>query len=120
MNGPLKYHPSSLESRFLRDDSYATNTISVETAVNIANKINIPLLYISTAGIFDGKKEFYDDYGYPVAEGTEVTLFVKRDDAMIELPYSMEHKARKYKHRLRLLKEPTKIQSQYYSIWLGQ
>ena len=66
------------------------------------------------------REEFYDDYGYPVAEGTEVTLFVKRDDAMIELPYSMEHKARKYKHRLRLLKEPTKIQSQYYSIWLRQ
>ena len=47
------------------DDSYATNTISVETAVTIANKLNIPLLYISTAGIFDGEKALYDDWDQP-------------------------------------------------------
>jgi len=47
------------------DDTYATNTISVETAVNIANKLNIPLLYISSAGIFDGKKALYDDWDQP-------------------------------------------------------
>ena len=47
------------------DDTYATNTISVENAVYIANKLNIPLLYISTAGIFDGDKEFYDDWDEP-------------------------------------------------------
>ena len=34
------------------DDTYMTNTISVENAVYIANNLNIPLLYISTAGIF--------------------------------------------------------------------
>jgi len=33
----------------------------VENAVYIANELDIPLLYISTAGIFDGKKEIYDD-----------------------------------------------------------
>ena len=33
------------------DDTYATNTISVENAVKIANELEIPLLYISTAGI---------------------------------------------------------------------
>lgn len=38
-------------------DTYMTNTISVENAVFIANKLDIPLLYISTAGIFDGKKD---------------------------------------------------------------
>ena len=38
------------------DDTYHTNTISAENAVYIANGLNIPLLYISTAGIFDGKK----------------------------------------------------------------
>src|SRR5438045_9068738 len=27
--------------------------------------MNIPLLYISTAGIFDGNKEFYDDWDMP-------------------------------------------------------
>jgi len=47
------------------DDTYATNTMSVENAVYIANELNIPLLYISTAGIFDGKKELYDDWDFP-------------------------------------------------------
>src|SRR5664279_1461278 len=41
------------------DDTYMTNTISVENAVYIANRLDIPLLYISTAGIFDGAKESY-------------------------------------------------------------
>jgi dTDP-4-dehydrorhamnose reductase len=44
------------------DDAYITNTLSVENAVYIANELNIPLLYISTAGIFDGKKDIYDDW----------------------------------------------------------
>ena len=47
------------------DDAYITNTISVENAVNIANKLNIPILYISTAGIFDGSKDIYDDWDKP-------------------------------------------------------
>ena len=47
------------------DDTYNTNTISVENAVYIANSLHIPLLYISTAGIFDGKKELYDDWDMP-------------------------------------------------------
>lgn len=46
-------------------DTFATNTISVEYAVNIANEINIPVLYISTAGIFDGSKNSFDDYDTP-------------------------------------------------------
>jgi dTDP-4-dehydrorhamnose reductase len=44
------------------NDAYATNTIAVETAVHIANRLDIPLLYISTAGIFDGRQELYDDW----------------------------------------------------------
>jgi dTDP-4-dehydrorhamnose reductase len=47
------------------DDTYLTNTLSVENAVYIANELDIPLLYISTAGIFDGKKELYDDWDQP-------------------------------------------------------
>lgn len=47
------------------DDTYLTNTIAVENAVLIANKLNIPVLYISTAGIFDGKKNSYDDWDTP-------------------------------------------------------
>ena len=47
------------------DDTYNTNTLSVENAVIIANNLNIPILYISTAGIFDGQKELYDDWDLP-------------------------------------------------------
>ena len=46
-------------------DTYATNTLSVENAVYIANELNIPLLYISTAGIFDGRQDIYDDWDQP-------------------------------------------------------
>ncbi|MCX7184833.1 MAG: NAD(P)-dependent oxidoreductase [Nitrosospira sp.] len=46
-------------------DTYATNTLSVENAAYISNELNIPLLYISTAGIFDGRKDTYDDWDYP-------------------------------------------------------
>ena len=47
------------------DETYLTNTLSVEHAVSIANKLNIPILYVSTAGIFDGKKSLYDDWDIP-------------------------------------------------------
>lgn len=47
------------------DKTYLTNTISVENAVSIANYLQIPLLYISTAGIFDGKQSLYDDWDIP-------------------------------------------------------
>ena len=46
------------------DDTYATNTISVENAVKIANELK-SLLYISTAGIFDGKLNSKDDWALP-------------------------------------------------------
>jgi len=51
------------------DDSYVKNTLSVENAVHIANDLGIPLLYISTAGIFDGKQDTYDDWDEPVPLG---------------------------------------------------
>ena len=47
------------------DDTYKTNTLAVENAVYIANQLDIPLLYISSAGIFDGKKNLYDDWDIP-------------------------------------------------------
>ena len=47
------------------DDTYLTNTLAVENAVYLANELDIPLLYISTAGIFDGKKDLYDDWDLP-------------------------------------------------------
>lgn len=47
------------------DETYLTNTLGVENAVYIANSLNIPILYISTAGIFDGEQESYDDWDTP-------------------------------------------------------
>ncbi len=47
------------------EDAYNTNTMSVENATLIANELNIPLVYISTAGIFDGQKDSYDDWDTP-------------------------------------------------------
>ncbi|MDT9599690.1 SDR family oxidoreductase [Sphingosinicella rhizophila] len=47
------------------DDAYLTNALAVENAAHIANRLDIPLLYISTAGIFDGLKESYDDWDDP-------------------------------------------------------
>ena len=51
------------------DEAYTTNTLAVENAVYIANELKIPLLYISTAGIFDGQKESYDDWDLPKPMG---------------------------------------------------
>lgn len=47
------------------NDAYVTNTLGVEHAVHIANELGIPLLYISTAGIFDGGQATYDDWDEP-------------------------------------------------------
>ena len=46
-------------------DTYITNTESIKNAVRIANNLSIPILYISTAGIFDGKKAEYDETDNP-------------------------------------------------------
>jgi len=51
------------------DDAYCTNTLAVENAVWIANKRSIPLVYIGTAGIFDGTKDVYDDWDEPSPMG---------------------------------------------------
>ncbi|MBI3500636.1 MAG: NAD(P)-dependent oxidoreductase [Bacteroidetes bacterium] len=48
-----------------QEDAYKTNTTSVEYACKIASALNIPLLYIGTAGIFDGTKEVYHDWAQP-------------------------------------------------------
>jgi len=47
------------------EETYETNTVSVRHAVRIANALSIPMLYISTAGIFDGKKDVYDESDMP-------------------------------------------------------
>lgn len=48
-----------------KSETYKTNTESVKTAVEISNNLSIPLLYISTAGIFDGQKNYYDESDIP-------------------------------------------------------
>ena len=45
--------------------TYLNNTKSVEYAVQISNEMQIPLMFISTAGIFDGQKNVYDDDDLP-------------------------------------------------------
>jgi dTDP-4-dehydrorhamnose reductase len=47
------------------EDSYKTNTESVLFLSREAQQRNIPFLYISTAGIFDGKKEKYSEDDIP-------------------------------------------------------
>ena len=47
------------------EDAYATNTMAVENAAYISNKLDIPILYISTAGIFDGTADTFDDWAKP-------------------------------------------------------
>ena len=47
------------------DETYRTNTMAVENACYLANELDIPLLYISTAGIYDGHKELFDDWDLP-------------------------------------------------------
>jgi dTDP-4-dehydrorhamnose reductase len=46
-------------------ETYQTNTKSVEHGVKIANELNIPIFFISTAGIFNGKKNIYDENDTP-------------------------------------------------------
>ena len=52
------------------DEVYASNTVAVENAVLIANELRIPLLYIGSAGIFDGHQDSYDDWDTPKPLGT--------------------------------------------------
>jgi len=65
------------------------------------------------------REKFYDNNGFPMEEGTDVKITVKRDDKIIELPYTLELKERKYKHRLQIIKEQSETQRKYYFVWLG-
>jgi dTDP-4-dehydrorhamnose reductase len=61
----LGAHTSLEQCELNYNETYTTNTLAVENAVHIANRLDIPLLYISTAGIFDGAQESYDDWDEP-------------------------------------------------------
>ncbi len=45
---------------------FMTNTFGVRNACSISAELRIPILYISTAGIFDGGKDTYDDLDKPL------------------------------------------------------
>lgn len=47
------------------DEAWLTNALGQENICTVAQKLDAIVVYISTAGIFDGKKEFYDDFDTP-------------------------------------------------------
>ena len=47
------------------DEAYATNAVGAENATYIATALDIPLVYVSTAGVFDGTHDHYDDWDVP-------------------------------------------------------
>ena len=47
------------------EDAWKTNALGTENIALLARKHNCTMVYISTAGIFDGKKEFYTDFDMP-------------------------------------------------------
>jgi len=67
-----------------QEETFITNTESVKTAVRISNDKNIPLLYISTAGIFDGKKNSYDEEDAPKPIGTYATSKYEAEKFVIQ------------------------------------
>lgn len=47
------------------ENTWKTNALGAENMALIAQKLNVPHVYISTAGIFDGEQEFYTDFDTP-------------------------------------------------------
>ncbi|MEE9336673.1 MAG: NAD(P)-dependent oxidoreductase [Methylococcaceae bacterium] len=45
------------------EDSWLTNALGMENIALIANRLDVPLIYVSTAGIVDGKQDVYNDFG---------------------------------------------------------
>ena len=47
------------------DDAWLTNALGAENLGLIANQLDIPYVYISTAGVFGGEKDCYNDFDTP-------------------------------------------------------
>ncbi len=47
------------------ENAWLTNALGAENLALIAGKLEIPLVYISTAGIFDGAQDVYNDFDAP-------------------------------------------------------
>ena len=48
-----------------QEDAWATNALGAENLALIASELDVPLVYISTAGIVDGKQDIYNDFDAP-------------------------------------------------------
>ena len=46
-------------------EAYGTNAMGTENVALLCREFDIPMIYISTAGVFDGKQERYGDYDLP-------------------------------------------------------
>ena len=53
-----------------KDDCYLTNTIAAMHLFNLSKDLNIPYVFISTAGIFGNDKEFYTEEDQPTPLST--------------------------------------------------
>lgn len=47
------------------DDAWLTNALGAENVGLVANDLGVPYVYISTAGIFGGEKDVYNDFDAP-------------------------------------------------------
>ena len=63
-----------------QDDCYSTNTIAAIHLFNLAKDLNIPYVFISTAGIFGNDKEFYteEDQPYPLSTYGKSKYYVEQ------------------------------------------
>jgi dTDP-4-dehydrorhamnose reductase len=48
-----------------QEDAWLTNALGAENLALIASQLQIPHVYISTAGIFDGRQDLYNDFDAP-------------------------------------------------------
>lgn len=48
-----------------QENTWLTNALGPENIGLVANELDVPYVYISTAGIFGGEKEFYTDFDTP-------------------------------------------------------
>jgi dTDP-4-dehydrorhamnose reductase len=56
-----------------QDNSWKTNALGTENIAILANKFNAELVYISTAGIFGGEQEYFNDFDKP----TPLSIYAK-------------------------------------------
>lgn len=68
-----------------KENAWKTNALGTENVASICKELDIPMVYISTAGIFDGKKEFYTEYDLPNPINTYGTSKYAGEKIMKEL-----------------------------------